>query len=59
MEIKENNKEEKEFLQKELDELSEKKEKHLKDFSEEEITMIKLMANIFVRNLLENKLCKK
>ena len=34
---------------------TEKKEKHLKDFSEEEIKMIKLMSDIIVKNLLEKK----
>lgn len=34
---------------------AEKKEKHLKEFSEEEIKMIKLMSDIIVRNLLEKK----
>jgi hypothetical protein len=34
---------------------AEKKEKHLKDFSDEEIKMIKLMSDIIVRNLLEKK----
>ncbi len=34
---------------------AEKKEKHLKDFSQEEIKMIKLMSDIIVKNLLEKK----
>jgi len=56
MEPSDNRKKEKELLNEEITELvPEKKEKHLKDFSEEEIKMIKLMSDIIVKNLLEKK----
>ena len=35
----------------------EKVEKHFEGFSDEEIKMIKLIAHIFVKNVVENKYC--